>query len=359
MSWFKRGGNIPKGTRWLGLEVGHSAVKGAILSKKHGKVCLDQFLFEELPGPKDPNRDGQLTSALAALNLSQYGGIRTALVLEGRQVDVHLIRLPRAIPKKEREQAALLESLSRMSLNPEDAIQAALEQGEVGDEVVMLVAAASKTGLERYLEAVRRAGVEPDLITIGPVVLGAVPGRDSKKSTVVFNIGSQSTSMAVFHQDNLQHAREARVGSDPITDELAEMLGDDRSMGESIKRFWRLPKQGETSIPVDMNGEKFSIDPMSLGSLQQLCDELRRSVRFIRERERIPVDEVLLTGGGSLIAGLSEYLNFPKPVECKTANSLDGIEIDETKVHRPLLESIAPRMSQAIGAARLGLESPP
>ena len=358
----RRGSAFPKGDRWLGVKLGQTAVKMAVLRKDGDKIVLEDFGFMEVVPPGAEGRTTAVTEALQELTARiDRKGLRTCLVMDGAHVDVNFVQVPGRIPDKEFKQAALLQAASLVPFDPEttawDAVRQGAGGGDVSPTLVAVSTLADVTELERVMSG---AGLSLDLITVAPLTLGTlVPEGDAGGNVAVMDIGARSTAVAVFQGERLLYARDTRVGSDPITDEIAEMFDGDRALAESLKRNWVLPAPGEELQPILLGGEPYVLDPAKIESMHQMREELLRTLRYIQDRVGLPISRLVLTGGGSRLGGLVGYLNLPKTIETGVADPLAVLDDVAGGVNSPLLQSVSHRLSQAVGAAYLGVRALP
>ncbi len=316
----------------------------------------------EVVPPGAEGRTTAVTEALQELTARiDRKGLRTCLVMDGAHVDVNFVQVPGRIPDKEFKQAALLQAASLVPFDPEttawDAVRQGAGTGDVSPTLVAVSTLADVTELERVMSG---AGLSLDLITVAPLTLGTlVPEGDAGGNVAVMDIGARSTAVAVFQGERLLYARDTRVGSDPITDEIAEMFDGDRALAESLKRNWVLPAPGEELQPILLGGEPYVLDPARIESMHQMREELLRTLRYIQDRVGLPISRLVLTGGGSRLGGLVGYLNLPKTIQTGVADPLAVLDDVAAGVNSPLLQSVSHRLSQAVGAAYLGVRALP
>lgn len=353
---------FPKGDRWLGVKLGQTAVKTAVLRKDRNRIVLEDFGFMEVVPPGAEGRTAAVAEALQELTARiDRKGLRTCLVIDGAHVDVNFVQVPGRIPDKEFKQAALLQAASLVPFDPETTAWDAVRQGPGGGDVSPTLVAVSTladvTELERVMSA---AGLGLDLITVAPLTLGTlVPEGETGGNVVVMDIGARSTAVAVFQGERLLYARDTRVGSDPITNEIAEMFDGDRALAESLKRNWVLPAPGEELQPILLGGEPYLLDPDKIESMHQMREELLRTLRYIQDRVGLPISRLVLTGGGSRLGGLVGYLNLPATIQTGVADPLAVLDDVASGVNSPLLQSVSHRLTQAVGAAYLGIHALP
>jgi type IV pilus assembly protein PilM len=352
---------FPKGDRWLGVKLGQTAVKTAVLRRDRGRIVLEDFGFMEVVPPGAEGRSGAVAEALHELTARvDRKGLRTCLVIDGAHVDVNFVQVPGRIPEKEFKQAALLQAASLVSFDPEttawDAVRQGAGAGDVSPTLVAVSTLADVTELERVMSA---AGLSLDLITVAPLTLGTLVPEGAGGNVAVMDIGARSTAVAVFQGERLLYARDTRVGSDPITDEIAEMFDGDRALAESLKRNWVLPAPGEELQPILLGGEPYVLDPSRIESMHQMREELLRTLRYIQDRVGLPISRLVLTGGGSRLGGLVGYLNLPASIQTGVADPLAVLDDVAAGVNSPLLQSVSHRLSQAVGAAYLGIRALP
>ena len=88
----------------------------------------------------------------------------------------------------------------------------------------------------------------------------------------------------------------------------------------------------------------------------QICTnwvfEIQKAVDLYRSKNADkPLAKIVLSGGGSKIAGIAEYISKEVGIEVQTFNPFAGMKVNEKKIDRDFIDAIAPQMTIAAGLA--------
>jgi type IV pilus assembly protein PilM len=249
---------------------------------------------------------------------------RVRLGIANQRVVVRTLRLPAIDDPKELEAAVRFQAEERIPMPIDQAILdhrvvGAIEATEdEGARIDVVVVAARRDMIAASLKPVRDAGLDPvgvDLSAFGLIrALGVSGGyapvsgeaQDLPTTTLYCNIGD-GTNLAVAKGRSCLFTRVAPAGLEGIAAELATATG----LSLEHSRLW-LAHVGLTQ-PV----EAIEGDPALVAQVRSalekgasaLLDELRLSLDFYGAQEgAIPVEQIVLTGPGSVIPGLAEQI---------------------------------------------------
>ncbi len=131
--------------------------------------------------------------------------------------------------------------------------------------------------------------------------------RQKENGVAVIDMGSATTSVAVYEEGDLQYVGVVPAGSNNITNDLAIVLAIDPEMAEEIKtRFItgsfnpdknpiiRIGKEGKTERAF----ERKEVEEVVKARLDEIFAEIRKKLKSARYDRRLP-EGVILTGGGA------------------------------------------------------------
>ncbi|MDD5258573.1 MAG: type IV pilus assembly protein PilM [bacterium] len=222
------------------------------------------------------------------------------------------------------------------------------EQGE--DHLSEILAVVVKKDIiDRQMQFFCELGWEPDCINLSAVALynAFVQKYPADKSTLaLLDIGSQSTEINILVNGLLKFSRSAPVGG--LT--LDHMLQDELNL--SLTEIEQLKFNGQLFEKNDLRviGEEWG---------RLLRTEISHTFEtFHAERQQEKVEKVLLSGGGSRLAGLAEYLGrkLSLPVEYFDPFPLPGVNtIKSDGIPGYYFPVAAGLTSQGSGQAKLDL----
>jgi len=188
-------------------------------------------------------------------------------------------------------------------------------------EVEVLVIQGVSSQIKNLTKAIHRTKVEIEDLVLSPLALGEaiISGKQRELGVAVVDIGSSTTSVAVFEEEKLIHTSILPLGSEHITADMAIGLRCPINLAERIKLEYGHANPGQFS-------QKDSADVTDLVKEEEVNDDIGEvSRKYIAEiiearTEEIfeKVDEelekiersgmlpagVLLAGGGSKLPGV-------------------------------------------------------
>lgn len=179
-----------------------------------------------------------------------------------------------------------------------------VEKGK--DNMKVLVLACPKKVVENYIQTFEKVGfnvvaLEAESIATGRCVLEE---KDSS-STIIIDMGSISTSYAIYQKGFPVFASSSSISGKMITDCIAKGLGAQPDKAESLKI--------KTGLGVK-NKEDTQMMTILQPILANLVSEIQRAINFYEERmitkPEEKVEKIILCGGGSNLKGLVSYLTI-------------------------------------------------
>lgn len=203
----------------------------------------------------------------------------------------------------------------------------------------VLVAGARKQLLDDLQVAVRGTGLLADHVL--PGVLGPVnafelsqPEVFSKEILALVDIGFKNTSICILEEGQLILSRVVAIGGDKLTNGLAEVLSISYAEAEGIK----------VGMPAEVQAQLESL-------VVPLARELRASIDFYEHQHDKAVSQVFVTGGSARSEFVMQVLQAELTVECKVWNPVSFLEQALPPEQLAELDSVAPQLAVAVGAA--------
>ena len=241
----------------------------------------------------------------------------------------------------------------------------AAPKGMIGSrlEANVHIVTSSRTSVQNLVTCVNRAGIEVrETVVEQLAVAEAVLSADEKELGVaLLDIGGGTTDLAIFEKGSVWHTAVLPVGGNHFTNDLAVGLRTPIPDAERLKN-----KFGCALI--SMVDESMTVEVPSVGGRKPRVLSLRVMAEILQPRateiftlmreevvragfERSLNAGVVLTGGGSILPGVSEVAEqvFDLPVRLGLP---DGVE----RLTEP---DSAPQFAMAIGLAKYGARSRP
>jgi type IV pilus assembly protein PilM len=326
----------------VGLDIGSTAVRGVELSA-NAKAKPSIVRSFEVALPTGAVVRGEVIEpeivGSALKKLWVQGGFKSKKVVLGtgnQGVIVRSLTVPKMSLAHIRESLPFhVQSLLQMQLADSllDFYPTSETQGEQGPLINGLLVAAEKREILGNVSAVEKAGLTPVEVDLIPFALNRLlVSRPQVAGTVaLIDIGGTTTSIIISSEGVPWFVRIIPTGGNDLTQALIEGLGIDASTAEDLKRGLNLgvgeiEEEDSNSKTVRCKCAKCVADDpyvdasRSTEILHAVSGELLGSLRstvnyFNNSSPQDPVQQIMLTGGGSLLSGfagaLSEVTHLP------------------------------------------------
>lgn len=342
----------------VGVDIGSSSVKAVELQGKNGDFQLVSLGYESLE--PDSVVDGQIMElnsvSNAISNIFNEHKIKTNRVaagVNGHSVIVKNIILPQM------SSAELQESFAWHAEEhiPFDIADVTLDYhvtGSTDDAIHVLMAACKRDKVANLKQAIQLAGKQPAIIDVDAFALQNCYelNYDPQPNEVValLNIGASTTNINILNGNRSVFTRDASFGGNQYTSLLQKELGLTFEHAEQVKRGMPLPE------PV----EDRDIIPILETVSDILALEIQKTMDFYRatvEDGGVAVEKILVSGGGSKLAGLIDFLakQFEMPVEI--FDPFRKIKVDSRGFDPEYMREVIPEMAIAVGLALRGVDA--
>ena len=216
------------------------------------------------------------------------------------------------------------------------------ESGTVTRKILLV--AAYREPLERYVEAFRQAGIKLVGIDLeGFALLRAVgpnpsDGAPADAAVVVVSAGHERTTPAVSNGSLCEFTRVLEWGGTKLASAVAHELRLTTPEAETLLP----PLSLEPSDPSQVDSRSEQAAEAARGELQALALELVASLEYYQAQPgSLPISEILLSGGTSRIPGLAAELERLTGVRVRLADPLVRVQADDSLEQRDDLASLA------------------
>lgn len=206
-------------------------------------------------------------------------------------------------------------------------------------EVLVLLVAAPRVIIEKYIKVVQFAGlntvaVETELLaltrSLAPI----------DRTVLLIDLGAGSTNIAISKNGLLSFSRSISIAGDAFTRAVVQGLGVTAEQAEEYKKTY-----GLTSAQLE-GKVKSALDPV----LRLVVDEIKKAVSYyLSEEKGEPPSALYVTGGTSatpdIIVELSKYVGM----EVLAGNPFSKVKIDAATAQK--LAPYAPLYGVAVGLA--------
>jgi len=204
------------------------------------------------------------------------------------------------------------------------------------------------------------AGVRPLFLDIQPIAICRVfcDGK-SEEAQFFVDIGGGTTDLVYSEQGVLRFTRIVNIGGNTLTEAIARTGGYDFVRAEELKRRASLRERDE-------GRDDTCLDSESMEALREvvrrLATEVRRSVDYCNAQARVrngghsPITRVVLTGGGSNLDGLGEYLEANLGLEVIIGDPLVNVTFSGNSHLADDLDTYGTSLAVAVGLLHRGVD---
>ena len=301
--------------------------------------------------PEDSYEDGFIrdkdkigTAIREQLNAKGITNKNVIFVLSSSKVVNREVMIP-SVPDKKVAGIINANASEYFPVNIEDYVIAhsvletvAAEDGSKNKRV--MVVAAPQQMVRTYYELASVAGLNVQSIDyVGNAMLQLIKTQTADNATtMVVQIGSESTVLNIVRGDTLLLQRTVPYGINAVVAEVMEAKDVDASTALSLL-------QSERLITVDFDDDAIT------GSFRYLINNIGRVMDYYGSRNPDkPIDDVYLTGDGALVRGVEGLFKIQLNVATKVMDSLYSVKFDDsinTKIYSPvyLISSIGAAMA--------------
>ncbi len=345
---------------FLGIDIGTSSIKAVEISNTGGRPKLETFGYVERSFDiiKSDNPQNQIALATLLKQMLKQTRVSTQKVvaaLPSFAVFTSIISLP-AMSEKDLLAAIRWEAkkfvpmpledmildwriLKNQGLSSKDAAASVNAKKGKGRDLKILLTAAPKTLVKRYLAVCKAADLQlVSLETEAFALERSLIGNDPSP-VLLIDIGANATDMSVIASGIPILNRSIDVGGDALTRAIMNSLSVDHARAEQFKRdFGMAHTTANDQIPRTLE--------FVVGSI---INEVKYCLNLYQSQEPKPVEKIVLAGGSAFLASLPEYL--ARVLGIKVMIGDPWARIVYPAEMQPMLQEIAPRFAVAIGLA--------
>jgi type IV pilus assembly protein PilM len=340
-----------------GLDIGSSSIKMIELEGKLNNLSLVSLGFENLPG--DTIIDGQIMELNVVSDVirsvcvnHQVNADRVVTGVSGHSVILKNIILP-PMSREELEESIDWHAEEHIPYDLADVSLDYQVTAENSEATNVLIAACKRERIDNIKQAIQLAGKTPVVIDVDTFALQncyEVNYNPSESDVVtLLNIGASTMNVNIVKGTRSLFTRDITVGGSQFTDVLQRSLGLNFQQAEAVKRG--------VSEAVEGLEEK-SIEPLMNNVTEIVAMEIQKTFDFYRattEDNETVVQKILISGGGSKLAGLAGELSTRLELPVEVLDPFRNIKVDTKKFDPDYLAEIVPEMAVAVGLAVRGV----
>ena len=342
----------------VGVDIGSSSVKAVELQGRGNDLQLLSLGFEALES--DSVVDGQIIElnavSNAISNIFNEHKIKTTQVaagVNGHSVIVKNIVLPQ-MSEGELQESFAWHAEEHIPFDISDVNLDYHVMDRSGDAIHVLMAACKRDKVANLKQTIQLAGKQPTIIDVDAFALQNCYelNYDPQPGQVValLNIGASTTNINILNGVRSVFTRDATFGGNQYTSLLQKELGLTFDQAESVKRGMPLPEGAEVR---DVGPIMDTVSDILALEIQKTMDFYRATV----EDGDSAVQKILVSGGGSKLTGLADFLARRFEVSVEMFDPFRKIKVDARGFDPDYMREIVPEMAIAVGLALRGVDA--
>ena len=272
--------------KFIGLDIGRDTTKVILIRRGFRDLELVQTLTLK---SEFFNQDSihNLRSAFSENSLPT-NDVATAIPFE--PISIKVIQFPFVEPKKiDQVYGFELENVS--TFDPDDKVHG-YHLVRRGSKAEALVCMFEKDHMKKLLDMCRVQGIDPKIVTYGPVAMAALERYLPKeRPLIMIDLGATRIGFSVFDGGGIRRVRSTSKAGNLVTERISKILEIPYDEAETIKR------EGLVGAYANTIQE----------SLNTLLGEIKKTMKFFEMELKEDVKTVLLSGGMSQMPGISDY----------------------------------------------------
>ncbi|MDD2935519.1 MAG: type IV pilus assembly protein PilM [Candidatus Pacebacteria bacterium] len=359
-----------KSDSFLGLDIGSSSIKVVQLKKKNGVVILETYGELSL-GPYANIEAGRATNLSSAqlseaiINLLKEANVTTkecGVSIPLKSSLVFNIELP-TMDRKQLEQMIPIEArkyipvpISEVDLDwkiiPKEEMAVTSFMGDENNgrkeetpKTEVLVAAIHRDTVLKQKEVVNGAGLNLNFLEIEIFSTIRTAVSHNILNFAVLDMGSGSTKLYIIEKGMIRDSHSISRGSQDITLNIARATGISATDAEQQKI--KVGVIGNTPTEKEVSDIVYS-------SMEYIFGEVNKTFLAYQKKYNKNVDKLVITGGGSIINGMTEFAKSHTEIEVEISDPFSKVEAPAFLA--PLLKQVGPGFAVALGLALRGLQ---
>ena len=334
----------------LGLDIGLSAIKAAILKKSGDKFKLISYASIDLPEAAltedEIQKPDEIIDAInEIMKQMNYPTKNVCIGLFGPNTFIKRMNLPDEIQDIDDQLSWEIEQFLPFSIEDAMIDHHIIQESDMGIRTI-LAASAKRDLVLRYKELVEKADLKVKVVDIQALAVNNVfehilkDKLNAENSFLFLDIGAQKTE-CIIYQNNISFTKEINIGGVMITEEIQRQMGVNFEEAEDLK------------ITTDESGNlPEEVSEIMNGIINLLLNELERVLSYYKSiTPNVSFEECFITGGVSSINGLMESLERQLEMTVTLLNPFDKIDYDSHKIDAHQLDTISRCGAMAIGLA--------
>lgn len=247
------------------------------------------------------------------------------------------IILPKSIKQKDMHSAVMTNVEQSVHEDLNKMFKSYLVTKEISDKenCILFIATPKKIINERIqitneITNPRLVGVTTDSIALTNAFNLFGPEYKSEETIILVNIGDFFTNMVVLHKKEIVFMKDILFGGSDITKEIASLYAMPKDFAEHSKK---IPISEDLAEYLKRNDDLWGKVGLSMKgvfkkSSANLLENIFRTIEYCITRQTIvSIDRIVLTGGGSVVKGLDDFIKETLGIPTEKWNPLENNEV--------------------------------
>ncbi len=193
-----------------------------------------------------------------------------------------------------------------------------LERNEATSQTSVLLVAAPKSSVEKYVKVIRLAGLTPVSAETELTAMARSLSPDTGVS-LLLDLGSSATDMSIIKDTKVVFTRSIPVAGEAFTRAVSQGLGINPQQAEEYKKTYGLQAD-------QLEGKvKMALEPV----FRMVVDEIKKAIHFYQSDEKGDVPtSVVITGGASVMPGIVPFLTESLGIETVVGDPFNKVTLD-------------------------------
>jgi type IV pilus assembly protein PilM len=356
------------------MDIDRGAIKAVQISESGGVYTLQHVGYHRLPPGTIVEGEVADHDLLAAeikefWSSHSFKGKSVILGIANQKVVVRLLDFPRMDPE-DLKSAIGFEAQEHIPMPLDEVVLDHVvlgPQGEGSDQDRVLVVAAQKEMIGRYISAVRVGGLRPTSIDVKALALtrSTLPDAffEEEGASLLLDVGTELTNLVITQGRNPTLTRFIPFGLADFVAAVAEAadLSEEEAEKEALKpraRLGEAPDGVEEEEDSGGGSEPGDFDPalvydVRLGleeATRTLTEDVQRSIEYHNSQlESREVSQAFVSGEGALISGLDGYVGELLGIATYRGNPVAKLGANRSNVSDEQIRAMEPVLAVAFG----------
>ncbi len=362
----------------VGLDIGSKNIRVVAMSRSRGKPAITHY--GKIAVPPGAIGEGEITDVAAISELlkelwrkAKISQREVHLGVANQKVIARLIEFP-YMTREELEGAIEFQAQEFIPIPLEEAVldfeilgEVITEEGE--RKVEILLVAAQKEMVYRYVEALEGAGLKPIAVDFSSLAIARAnlygtgssnaPEDQGPVISAYINIKSELTNIVITENDKVRFTRVSGFAGNDFSQKVADLLVIPLSQAERLKAEIGLSPNPEEKLEDVLPEYQGDMDRVKLvreiliQEAERFANEIKRSFNFYLTQtggKGKGVNRIILTGGGSVFRNLDLFITSALGIKTEFGHFLDRFAVKDPRLKEEIEKDEA-SLAVSIGLA--------